>query len=184
MESENFIANLIEQTRQIINEIESLKKLDNDTLNWKLSSQSWNILECIEHLNLYGDYYLPEISSSIHNAKASKGAAFKSGFLGGYFAKSMLPKERLNKMKTFASKNPINQKLERNVIIRCLSQQIQLVELLNQSRNVSLNKAKVKISIARWVKINLGDTFQFVINHNLRHLRQIRNIQLAKQNSI
>jgi hypothetical protein len=51
--------------------------------------------------------------------------------------------------------------------------------LLNQSRNVSLNKLKIQTSISSLIKLKLGDTFQFFINHIIRHLNQIDRIQTA-----
>ena len=183
MQSEKLITTLIEQTNHIIIQAELLINLDLKKLTWKKDQVSWNILECLEHLNLYGDFYLTEIENSIKNSTAKNEAEFKSGFLGNYFAKSMLPKEKLNKMKTFKSKNPIKAKLDKVVIEKFISQQIKLLDLLNQSRSISLNKTKTGISITGIIKLKLGDTFQFYINHIIRHLKQINGIQDLFKNS-
>lgn len=183
MQSEKLIQSLIEQTRQIINQVEKLKNYDLHTLTWKENQTSWSILECLEHLNLYGDFYLPEIESKIKNSNTKNDTEFKSGLLGNYFAKSMLPKEKLNKMKTFKDKNPLNAKLDKIVIDRFISQQIKLLDLLNQSRNISLNKTKIKTSISSLVRLKLGDTFQFFLNHIIRHLNQIDRIQTSLKNA-
>lgn len=177
MQSEKLTQTLLEQTRQILNQAEKFKSYDLGTLTWKENETSWSILECLEHLNLYGDFYLPQIEQKIKNSNSKADSAFKSGMLGNYFAKSMLPKENLNKMKTFKDKNPLNAHLDKTVIERFINQQIKLLDLLNQSRNVSLNKVKIETSISRFVRINLGDTFQFIINHIIRHLEQINRIQ-------
>lgn len=184
MQSEKLIQSLIEQTRQIINQVERLKNCDLHTLTWRENQSSWNILECLEHLNLYGDFYLPEIENKIKNAGTKHDAEFKSGFLGNYFAKSMLPKDRLNKMKTFKDKNPLRDELDHVVVMdRFIHQQIRLLELLNLSENVSLNKVKIRTSISRLIKLKLGDTFQFLINHIIRHLKQIDRIQEEMKNA-
>ncbi len=177
MQSEKLLQSFIEETRQLINQAEKLKTRDMDTLTWKGNPVSWNILECLEHLNLYGDFYLPQIEHKIRISRTKSDPDFNSGFLGSYFAKSMLPKEKLNKMKTFKDKNPLNEKLDKRVIDKFISQQIKLLDLLNQSRNVSLNRVKIEISIARFIKLKLGDTFQFFINHSIRHFRQIERIE-------
>ena len=65
MQSEVLIQILIEQTRVIINQLERLRNDDLSTLTWRENPTSWNILECIEHINRYGDFYLPEIASKI-----------------------------------------------------------------------------------------------------------------------
>lgn len=181
MQTENFIQSLIEQSRQIVNQVEKLDANDWQSLTWKQDSNSWNILECLEHLNLYGDFYLPQIENSIKSSNTQSEIEFRSGILGSYFAKSMLPKEKLNKIKTFKDKNPLNGDLDKTVIDRFINQQIKLIELLNKSRKVSLNKVKIKISISKLIRLKLGDTFQFIINHNIRHLKQIERIQAERK---
>jgi len=183
MESEKLIQLLIEQTKEIINQVENLKNDDLKTLTWKENKTSWSVLECLEHLNLYGDFYLPEIDRKIKNSNTKKETEFKNGFLGNYFAKSMLPKENLNKMKTFKDKNPLNANLDKSVIDKFINQQVKLLDLLDQSRSVSLNKVRIETSISSLIKLRLGNTFQFFINHNIRHIKQIDRIQNEIKNA-
>lgn len=181
MQSEKFVQALIEQTRQIMNRVEKLNNHDLFILSWKEDENSWSILECLEHLNLYGDFYLPQIEDRIKRSTTRPEAEFKSGLLGNYFSKSMLPKEKLNKMKTFKDKNPLNALLDKAVIDRFMNQQVKLLDLLHQSRKVSLNKVKIETSFSALIRLKLGDTFQFLINHNLRHLQQIERGQMARR---
>ena len=90
MQSEKLIQSLVEQTRQTINQVENLKNYDLDTLTWKENKNSWSILECLEHLNLYGEFYIPEIEKKIHNSNTNFELEFKSGFLGSYFSPEYL----------------------------------------------------------------------------------------------
>jgi len=180
MKTEQLIQILLDQTRQILNKAQQLERLDMTTLNWKPDSNAWNILECLEHLNLYGDYYLPEIEKSIKQSKSKPVANFKSGWLGSYFAKMMLPKDRLNKMKTFKDKDPINNLLDKSTLDEFIIQQEKLLNLLHTAQQVDLNKVKIKISISNFIRLKLGDTFQFYINHIIRHLAQIDRLLLAQ----
>lgn len=183
MESEKLIQILIEQTRQIMNRVEKLQQKDAAYLTWRHDPAAWNILECLEHLNLYGDYYLPAIEKAIHHSATRADTTFTSGMLGSYFTKSMSPKDKLNKMKTFKDKNPLNAVLDKSVIERFMAQQFKMLELLNKARNISLNKVKISTSISRLIKLKLGDTFQFIMQHNLRHLQQIERIEQQLKNA-
>ncbi len=183
MQSENLLQTFLEQTRQIINQVEKLKTYDLQILTWKENDTCWSILECLEHLNLYGEFYLPQMENKIENSTTKAEVEFKSGMLGNYFTKSMLPKVKLNKMKTFKDKNPLNANLDKTVIDRFINQQIKLLDLLNQSRKVSLNKVKIQTSISSLIKLKLGDTFQFFINHIIRHLNQVDRIQASMNNT-
>jgi hypothetical protein len=174
--TQQLINELIAKTKETINAIERYKLLDIQTLNWRINEQSWSVLECVAHLNLYGDYYLPEIDKQLSNAKIGSDTKVKGGLLGQYFAKSMLPKEKLNKMKTFKDKDPIHSQLSINELDKFIKQQHQLLVLIEKSRAYNLNKIRISISISKILKLKLVDTFQFYINHQLRHLRQMERV--------
>jgi hypothetical protein len=84
----------------------------------------------------------------------------------------MLPKEKLNKMKTFKDKNPSGSDLKVDTIDRFIAQQKEMLDLLDKARSVDLNKTKTSISITKFLKLKLGDTFRVIIYHNQRHLLQ------------
>lgn len=176
MQTETLLQSLTTEVKQLIQSAETLNELPLHELNWRPAPESWNILECFEHLNLYGRFYLPAIEKGIHRSRTKSEPEFNPGFLGNYFAESMLPKETMKKMKTFKSKNPIHAKLDKKVIGTFLQQQEQLLVLLARARKVNLNKIKIPTSISAMLQLKLGDTFRFVINHEIRHLKQVEKI--------
>lgn len=183
--TDQLIKELIATTNQNLRFATTLQSKPKYQLHWRELPERWNILECLEHLNLYGDYYLPEIEKCIENSKSKRQFLFKSGILGNYFANSMLVKPKPNKMKTFKNKNPLNYNLNELCIDRFIEQQQKLLALLNKAQTIDLNREKIPISISKWIKLNLGDTFRFIVNHNIRHLNQIENIlHLQKQTSL
>lgn len=182
MNSELLIQTLIEDVRLALDRAEKFKSHDISTLTWRESKNSWNVLECLAHLNLYGDFYLPQIESKIRTSATRSDREFISGLLGGYLAKSMLPKGELNRIGTFKEMNPLNRELDEVVIDKFIDQQIKLLTLLNSSRNVSLNKIKIQTSISTLLRLKLGDTFQFLVNHTVRHLDQIDRVMVSLKN--
>ena len=170
------IEDLTLRTQAIIQSMEKYRTLKLTSLNFKATPQSWSILECLEHLNLYGDFYLKEIETRILNAKAKPGVTFESGLLGNYFANSMLPKNgKINKMKTFKDKDPSGSSLTPNTIDRFLKQQQRIIELLQLAKGVDLNKTRTSITVPI-IKLKLGDTFRFIIYHTQRHMLQIERV--------
>jgi hypothetical protein len=149
MESIQFLDTLITKTQQIITQVEYLNNQELSTLTWREHTTSWNILECIEHLNLYGDFYLPHIESGIRTSSTFPSKEFISGWLGSYFAKSMLPTEKGTKMSTFKNKNPLNQSLDKECIDRFLTQQYHLIDLLVLAKEVNIEQIKIPTSISK-----------------------------------
>ncbi|MES2477891.1 MAG: DinB family protein [Bacteroidota bacterium] len=179
IEKSSLIQNLILRTEQNIISAKKFKLLSIEQLNYKSNPEEWSILECLEHLNLYGDYYLPEIEKTmLEQKKQYSSPMFKSGVLGNYFANLMLPKEngQIKKMKSPEDKNPVHSQLSFTTIERFLKQQELLKKLLEQSKTKDLTKLKTPISISKWIKLRLGDTFRFVIYHNQRHIAQAERL--------
>ena len=183
-ETMEFIDGLIGQVNLAITRAKEYKELELSQLTWRERPDSWNVLECLEHLNRYGDFYLPEIEKTIKGSKSGPVSEFKSGWLGGILAKSMEPREKVNKVKTFKSKNPLNTTLELSVIETFLNQQHKTLDLLEAARKVNLNTEKVQTSISRFIRLRLGDTFQFMINHVMRHLKQADNVLVNSQKEV
>lgn len=173
VENNILIDDLLKRTAQAIEKVKLFERLTPDQLRFK-NGDRWSILECLEHLNLYGDFYLVEIENRITaNANKQGSTTFRSGLLGNYFAELMEVKDgKIRKMKTPGDKNPANRELSVTVISRFLKQQEQLVFLLNKARSIDLTKTKAAISLTSLIKLRLGDTLRFFTYHIERHVLQ------------
>ena len=168
-------------TANILEKVEKLKNEPIHKLQWKSSSEHWSVLECLEHLNLYADFYNPAIRTAMQKSQKLPSTESKPGLLGGYFAKSMLPQKNMKKMKTFKDKNPIHSSLSEDVMHRFIQQQHEFLSLIKLAENKDLNSIKTPITITRLLKLKLGDTMQFLVNHNLRHFQQIEKCLAAQK---
>lgn len=177
------ISNLQELTSSFIATAESYRALGQETLNARPHPEAWSILECLEHLNRYGDFYLPELEEKLLRAKQrSKDLPFKSGWFGEKPVQDMLPKDdQVRKMKTFSSKDPAGSALSLTTIDRFIKQQKQMLHLLEQAKGADLRSVNTRITLPV-IKFKLGTTFRFVIYHNERHIWQA-NKTLATVNA-
>ncbi|MGC1244102.1 MAG: DinB family protein [Chryseosolibacter sp.] len=181
MQTDNItlIEEMLTLTDKCSGAVRKFKELPESQLNYKKSPETWSILECIEHLNRYGDFYLPAMERAILNQSLKTSApVFKSGLIGNYFANLMKIKNgKIVKMKTPADKNPLGSELNVTTIDRFLKQQEMLKSLLNQARQADLTKTKVPISLTKLIKLRLGDTFRFFVYHIERHVIQAENVK-------
>lgn len=184
IENHKLIDDLLRRMEKCTQSVKGFEALSLDQLQFKRDDR-WSILECLEHLNLYGDFYLVEIEKQIlTNPRKNTSAKFKSGILGNYFANLMEVKEgKITKMKSPKDKNPANRGLSITTINRFLKQQERLVGLLNQCRSIDLTKTKAAISLTNLVKLRLGDTLRFFCYHIERHVLQAERA-LAEQKSM
>jgi hypothetical protein len=175
IKQELLLQELLSISKENQKRVSLLQTLNHEQLNFKANDNSWSILECLEHLNLYGDYYLPNITKALQNTKKAPSIPyFTSGWLGNYFVNAIKieNKEKINKMSCPDDKKPNQSTTDKSTIERFFIQQEKLVQLLEIAKEYDLNKVKIKISISKWIKISLGDTFRFYIYHIQRHIAQ------------
>jgi hypothetical protein len=187
-ENDTLIEELLSLTEESTQEAKRFKQLSENQLNFRRRPGQWSILECLEHLNRYGDFYLPQIEKAIlaHKTNGSR-HVFNSGFFGNYFANLMKVKQgKIFKMKTPADKNPLGSELTITTIDRFLKQQEMLKSLLHQARHCDLTRTKVPISLTKFMKMRLGDTFRFFTYHIERHIIQARQVltEAVSENSL
>lgn len=178
MEQEKYIDQLVKQCEAIIEFGNELKAIDQKRLLYRPAPDKWNVLEVIKHINLYSDYYLEELGNVIDKASStSPKKHYKSGWMGNYFANSMLPKEGQikNKMKTFKDKDTLESSVNSEEIEKFILQHREFMKLLEKSRSIDLS-VRNRITISSLIRLKLGDTFRFLFNHVERHELQISNI--------
>jgi hypothetical protein len=167
------IDELLTLTDNAIASAKKFKCLPENDLNFKKEKNDWSILECLEHLNLYGMFYLPEIEKQLSKSNnRNDNTTFKSGIIGNYFANLMKVDKGIKKMKTPKDKNPANSNLSVTTIDRFLEQSEKLKSLLLQSKKANLTKVKTAISLTKLIRLRLGDTLRFIVYHNERHIIQ------------
>ncbi len=183
--SATLLDGLYAQTENHINKaISEWQFISNSQMTAQPAPGAWSASQCLEHLNSYGRYYLPAIERAIAKAACTKPSAhFKSGWLGNYFYKLMLPENNGRVKKKMKSPKDHQPGLELNaakVINEFISQLEVLGRLLTQARGIDMNTSRVPISISPFIKLKLGDVFLFLTAHISRHVLQAeRALQAA-----
>jgi hypothetical protein len=177
IQQEQLIDSLKKDVEILLSTVQSFVA-EKDALLIQPAPGKWSITQILEHLNMYSRYYIPAIDRAITTTPSTREAWFISGFWGNYFTNMMKPKnvfEVKNKMGAMKSYSPENVYNPDTVINEFIQHQQRLLQLLELSRQKSLNGIKVPISISKMIKLKLGDTFRFFIAHEQRHFIQARN---------
>ncbi|MGX5818374.1 DinB family protein [Chitinophaga lutea] len=139
---------------------------------------SWSAIQCLDHLNGYGQFYIPRLRAALEKGAAQGVAAkptFKSSWLGNYFTNLMVPKEDGSlRMKMQAPKGyrPVQQPDAEKTLQEFGRQQDQFLHLLQQASSTDIARVKVPTTLSSLLKLSAGDTFRFLIAHEQRHVLQ------------
>lgn len=175
--TKDLLSSLAKDIDALLKRIEEVKQLDNTLLLTQPSVGKWSVIQIMEHLNSYNRYYLPEIEKSLQS-KQPFNPQFKSGWFGDYFTKMMMPGKDgkvANKMNSPKDHRPIAELNAAAVITEFINGEQHLLTLLQKATNTDIGRLKVPISISRFIKLKLGDTFRFLIAHQQRHFLQLEN---------
>ena len=173
MTSNDLLLKLQRDVLSIIDAAKGFERLADSDLNWKEHQAKWSILECLEHLNRYSLYYNSELKKAITRTITTNTDQHqaKSTWMGKKFITMMHP-DNTTKHKTFARMNPTEGSLKKDVIVRFLRNQQELLDILELVSKVDLNKASIPVEFFKILRMNLGDALQFVVVHEQRHLKQ------------
>lgn len=182
IERASLLQDLASQTRDMIKRGREFLQADGAALRFKEAESAWNALECLEHLNLYGDFYLPVLDERMRKAGASPGAShYRTGWFGAYSVKLMQQEKGGKKMNTQTKMNPLGGNLPDSTVDRFLEQQERMLALLEMAGQADLGKVKIPVTISPFIKLKLGDALQFLAAHNARHLAQAERAVAAAQ---
>ena len=173
----NYLENQVENHLQ--QAVEKYQNLSIEILQKPSIIGGWSIAGCLEHLNKYGNYYLPlfekKLSQSIDN---QTNIFIKSTWLGRKAINSMNPEIGTKKFRAFKDYVPTNQFDGKTTVAEFINHQERLLQILNIARTKDIQQIRIPISVAKFFKLNLNDALQFLIVHNERHIRQAnRNLE-------
>ncbi|MCB0633129.1 MAG: DinB family protein [Saprospiraceae bacterium] len=179
--SEQLLDQLAADVRQILLQTESLKTYSSEVLRQQPQAGSWSVTEVLAHLNYYARFYIDAMETQLNGHQTQPQEKFQPGWFGNYFTKVIGPSsdgQVRNKMSSPADSRPLSpESLDPQAELQeFIDHQHQVLNLLKIARSANLGKIRVPISLTRFIRLKLGDTFRFVIAHEQRHFQQIARV--------
>lgn len=174
----SLLGDLSDRTTSVITELSHLQTMSDMELNWRPTTNEWTVLECVDHLLMYGDFYEAEFMKRLSGNTSLPREDHQTTWLGAKFAKSMSPSSRdKKKVKALKSTNPIRKTIHRDSIGRLIDQQKSLLSIIDNARSINLQKTRVATSLSKWLTLQYGDMLIVHVYHNQRHVEQIQEIK-------
>jgi uncharacterized damage-inducible protein DinB len=151
--------------------IADYQNMEDELLLQPAKDGGWSIAQCLDHLNGYGYFYFPLMKNGMAQ-RVKANPDYHSTWLGDKFTASLHPDTGKMKMKAFKGHRPSRELNAKAVVAEFIRQQEDLLGMMKLARQRDLTSIKIPTSISRWIRMNLGDTFRFIVAHNERHMRQ------------
>ena len=175
------VTSITQQNIEAINK--STAKLSEKQLSWIPNPGVWSVEQILAHMNEFGRYYHPTFLKKIENTRfTSTKEAFVSSPLGRSAWKSMKLGNAKNVKRKFKAQKGYNPNIDNglvkgNEVEIFLTQQNELLSIIEKAETVNIRRVKIPISMSRIVRLRLGDALLFVVYHNERHVQQVLNLR-------
>jgi uncharacterized damage-inducible protein DinB len=181
MTDDFFIERILQKGKEAKDKVKlEFSNITSEQLNWKFSAESWNIAQCLDHLVSSHNVYFPAFK------KITEGN-YKMNFWERYSPFShicgRIMKDRLQeqvKKKMIAPKiiQPSASKMNIEIIEDYYKSLDRFLAYISNCRNIDIDKIIINSPTIAIVTYSLRDAFQFLVQHEHRHINQAIRVKL------
>lgn len=143
-------------------------------LNLRPEPERWSIAECLVHLILFSEAFLPVIEAACERARGNSllgQGPFKVDLIGRVLKLTLEPPARIRLETTDPFKPIVVEPLD-DILPRFLARQANLCFAIEQADGLDLNRIKVTSPVSSRIRYNLFSCFVLIAAHQRRHLWQ------------
>jgi hypothetical protein len=151
--------------------------LTNEQLNWPPAPGSWSIGQCLEHLCITNEAYLPAISAALEGKPDAPVEEITPGWFGGWFIRNFVEPSPGGKRVPAPSKIKPKVSVDGGVLDRFLAGNKSCQELILRSRSKGVNTIRFWNPLVPGIRFTAGTGLQIISSHERRHLLQAKRVR-------
>lgn len=172
------LANLIAAANNIATEAKStFGHLTPSQLNWKPSPDRWSVAQCFDHLLTSNKGYFQVIENVLAGKKRTflESIPVLPGVAGKLLIKSLDPAST-RKLKAPKRFEPAQSDISGSVINDFVDQQSRIVEKMNATEHLDLERIIITSPASAAVTYSLMDAYRIIVVHEQRHFQQAKRV--------
>jgi hypothetical protein len=150
-----------------------------EQLNWQPQPGTWSVGQCLEHLCITNEVYLPAISVSLRDRPVSPVQDITLGWFARWFITSFIEPSPKTKRTRAPRKIVPGARVETSVLERFLRSNQAARELIRQAGDYDVNRIRFKNPLFSVLRFTVGTGLQIVARHEQRHLLQAERVKQA-----
>ncbi len=156
---------------------ELVSPLTVDQLNWQSARGSWSVGQCLEHLCITNDAYLPAIAGALPGKPIASVQEIMPGWLARWFIRSYIEPSPQTKRASAPKKIVPGPRVELSVLDRFLSGNQAARELIRRAGAHDVNRIRFKNPFVPGIRFTVGTGFEIICGHERRHLLQADRVK-------
>lgn len=148
-----------------------------EQLNWKPAEHLWSVGQCLEHLYVSNQVYLPPIAKALDGRPESPVQVITPGWLGRWFIRSYIEPSPQSKRARAPRKIAPGQHIDPFVLDRFLHGNEVARDLVRRAAAHDVNRIRFRNPFVPLVRFTVGTGLEIVWRHERRHLLQAERIR-------
>ena len=151
--------------------------LNPEQLNWWPQLGVWSVGQCLEHLSVTNEVYLPAITHSLEGKPAARAHEIIPGWFGRWFIKTYIEPSPQSKHAKAPRKIVPGARIEPSVLDRFLRGNQVARELVRQAGGNDVNRIRFRNPLVPIIYFTVGTGLEIVARHQRRHLLQAERVK-------
>ena len=148
-------------------------------LNWKPSQGAWSVGQCLEHLRVTNEVYLPAITASLQARPLSAVQDITPGWFGRWFIRNYIEPSPQSKRARAPKKVAPGTRIDPHILDLFLTSNQATRELVRRASNYDVNRIRFKNPFIPMLRFTVGTGLEIVSRHQRRHLLQAERVKQA-----
>jgi hypothetical protein len=146
--------------------------INSEQLNWQPAPGAWSVGQCLEHLCIANEVYLPAIAASLAGKSVSAVEEITPGWFARWFIRSYIEPSPQSKRAPAPKKIVPSSRVELSVLDRFLRCNQAARELVRHAGKYDVNHIRFRNPFIPILRFTAGTGLQIVSRHERRHLIQ------------
>ena len=156
---------------------ESLAKtLTSEQLNWRPKPDVWSVGQCLQHLWLSNEVYLPAISTSLKGRQRARVQEITPGWFGRWFIWNYVEASSESRRTRAPRKIEPDEQVESSILESFLRSNQTAREVIYRASDYDVNRIRFKNPFIPMLRFTAGAGLEIVSKHQSRHLLQAEGV--------
>lgn len=163
-----------DQTAQVL-----VGGLSEEQLNWQPAAGAWSVGQCLEHLCITNETYMPPMSAALQAAPDAPVEQIRPGWFSRWFLKSFVEPSLNGRRVPAPGKVRPGTRVSAAVVQRFLASNKACRELMVRARSKDVNRIRFRNPLVAGLRFTVGVGFEIIASHEQRHLLQAQRVRDA-----
>jgi hypothetical protein len=153
------------------------KGLRPDQLNWQPSIGAWSVGQCLEHLHLANEIYLPAISAALEGAQRAVAHDIRLGWFSRWFIRNYIAPNPDGTRARAPRKIEPARTAGSDTLAAFLRSNQAARELVTRAAEHDVNALRFKNPFVPLLRFTVGTGLEIIAKHQSRHLLQAEGVR-------